>query len=59
MRFFRHGKNIRRWRPDFCCFAGVFEGGFRKHRGWRWYFDGEIVVECVIKRGELTSLRGG
>jgi hypothetical protein len=45
---------MRPWRePGFCCFAGVFEGCFAKMAVQNVVFCGEIVVKCVVKRGEL------
>jgi hypothetical protein len=36
------------------------KGVLGKWGGLWWFFDGENVVECVVKRGEKTSpLRGG
>jgi hypothetical protein len=32
-------------------FTGVFEGGFGKSGVQRWCFCGEVVVDCVVKRG--------
>jgi hypothetical protein len=47
-------EKMRPWRePGFCCFAGVFEGCFGKSACRTWRFCGEIVVKCVVKRGEL------
>src|SRR5260370_29044638 len=37
----------------FVVFADVFEGCFEKLRCRTWFFCGEIVVKCVVKRGEL------
>jgi DNA-binding transcriptional regulator of glucitol operon len=45
---------MRPWRePGFVLFAGVFEGWFVKRAVQNVVFCGEIVVKCVVKRGEL------
>jgi hypothetical protein len=40
--------------PGFDVFAGVFEGCFEKYGVWRWFFDGEIVVICMVNVVEKT-----
>jgi hypothetical protein len=43
----------------FVVFVGIFEGCFAKN-GWRtWFFDGVIVVNCVVKRGGLMVVCSG
>jgi hypothetical protein len=31
-----------------CGFVGVFEGVLGRWVFWVWFFDGEVVVECVV-----------
>jgi hypothetical protein len=49
----------KKWSPErsgFLVFAGVFEGGFGKCGVSVWCFCGEVVVECMVKRGSLTDV---
>jgi hypothetical protein len=32
----------------FCRFRRVFEGGLEKSGCRTWFFDGEVVVNCVV-----------
>jgi hypothetical protein len=36
----------------FAFFAAIFEGGFGKSGVLGWFFCGEVVVNCVVNRGE-------
>jgi hypothetical protein len=42
--------------PGFCCFAGVFKGGFGKSACRTWFFCGEFVVKSVVERGALMAV---
>ena len=45
--------------PGLCCFMGIFEGCFGKS-GCLWMvFCGVVVVNCVVKRGELMAVLRG
>src|SRR3981189_3578920 len=57
---FKNQKNPARaaaW--NFCVFAGVLKGVLENVCGWTWFFDGENVVECVVKRGGKTAFVRG
>jgi hypothetical protein len=47
----------KKWSPGetrgFTVFTGVFEGCFGKTGCQEMVFCGEVVVNCVVKRGEL------
>ena len=43
-----HKKNQRRPSNRFSGFTGVFDGVGEDVGCWTWFFDGEIVVECVV-----------
>jgi hypothetical protein len=45
--------------PGFRVFVDVLWGVFRKVRVWTWCFCGEVVVNCVVKRGWLTAALWG
>jgi hypothetical protein len=38
--------------PIFQVLRAFFDGVFEKLGCWTWFFDGEFVVRCVVKRGE-------
>jgi hypothetical protein len=57
---FKNQKNPARaaaW--NFCVFAGVLKGVLENVGVWTWFFDGENVVECVVKRGGKTAFVRG
>jgi hypothetical protein len=45
------------WWSLFCCFAGLFEGGFEKSGCFDVVFCWLERGECVVKRGGLMALK--
>jgi hypothetical protein len=45
--------------PVFIGLRAFFDGVLEKVGCWTWFFDGEIVVRCVVKRGEKDGCYSG
>jgi hypothetical protein len=45
--------------PVFQVLRAFFDGVLEKVGCWTWFFDGEIVVRCVVKRGEKDGCSSG